>query len=333
MQHPEIDNVLFNSNFRYKRIILSVALAAIVLMLMFAALPDINLFWREMQNSGHTLLFIPIVLLILLLLRDTTEFFWRKTFKLYIATFSISLLIGIAIELIQLLTHGDASTMDVVRDLAGIIVGLGLYATTDPELQTHKLKPGKWIRAGIVMLSFCVLTASMSPLVFLSAAYVQRETAFPVVVDLTANWTRPFLQLKNAVITFQEYEEVRADGEGQLTRVDLKPGIYPGVSIIEPSPDWSAYKALTIVIYSKLIQPFDLVLRIHDEHHNDDYSDRYNTKLTVNKGSNYFRIPLDDIKNSPSNREMNMMRIKELILVSAKPFEGLHFYVGKMRLE
>ena len=140
-------------------------------------------------------------------------------------------------------------------------------------------------------------------------------------------------QLKNAVITFQEYEEIRADGEGQLMRVDLKPGIYPGVSIIEPSPDWSAYKALTILIYSKLIQPFDLVLRIHDEHHNDDYSDRYNTKLTVNKGMNYFRIPLDDIKNSSSNREMNMMQIKELILFSAKTFEVLNFYVGKMRLE
>ena len=328
-----MDIVSFSLNFRFKYITLLATLVVMVLVLTFGALPDINLFWREVQNSGHTILFVMIAILVLLLLRDTAKFFSQKSFKLYIAAFFISLLIGVTIELVQLITHSDASKIDVVRDLAGIIIGLGLYATTDPELKACGLKSEKRIRAGIITLTFCVFIASMFPLAFLSAAYVQRETAFPVVVDLTANWTRPFLRLKNAVINLPESMKVIVDGEDQLTRIDFKRGTYPGVSIIETYPDWSTYKVLTIIIYSNLIQSFDLTLRIHDDKHNYAYSDRFNATQTINNGSNYFRILLEDIKNSPSNREMNMTRIKELILFSAQPAEGLHFYVGKMRLE
>ena len=333
VQHPEIDNVLFNSNFRYKRIILSVALAAIVLMLMFGALPNINLFWRELQNSGHSLLFIIITLLILLLLQDTSKIFRLDPFTLYVTACFISLLIGIVIELVQLSTHSDASKMDIVRDLAGIIVGLGLYASFDPELPTSNLKSNKKMRTGIIILSFCVFTASMLPLTFLSAAYVQREAVFPVIVDLTANWTQPFLRLKNAVINSPKNNEIGVDIKDQLTRIEFKPGAYPGVSIIEISPDWSGYKTFTITIYSEFIQPFNLTLRIHDDQHNYAYTDRFNTKLTVSNGINHFRIPLEAIMKAPLSRKMNMMRIREIILFSAQPLEKLHFDVSTMRLE
>ena len=328
-----MDYGLLSSNFRYKYISLLVVLVFIILALMFGTLPDISLFWRELQNTGHTILFILIAILILLLLRGTSNFFWQKSFKLYITAFFISLLIGIVIEIVQSITHSDASKMDIVRDLAGIIIGLGLYASTDSNLPSYSLKSGKWIKAGIVTLSFCSFTASMLPLAFLSVAYVQRETAFPVVVDLTANWIQPFLRLKNAAINIPEGRKIKIDGEAPLTRVDFKRGIYPGVSIVETSPDWSAYKALTIVIYSKLIKPFDLTLRIHDDKHNYSYADRFNTALTINKGTNYFHIPLEDVKKAPMKREMDMLRIKEIIIFSAQSVEKLHFYIGKMRLK
>ncbi len=328
-----MDYRLLSSNFRYKYISLLVVLVFIILALMFGALPDTSLFWREVQNTGHTILFILIAILILLLLRGTSNFFWQKSFKLYITAFFISLLIGIVIELVQSITHSDASKMDIVRDLAGIIVGLGMYASTDSDLPSYSLKSGKWTKIGIVTLSFFVFTASMLPLTFLSTAYMQRKAAFPVVVDLTANWTLPFLQLRNAIINLPESNKTKIDGEDPLTRVDFKRGIYPGVSIIETYPDWSAYKAFTIIIYSKLIQPFELVLRIHDDQHNHNYTDRFNTKLTINKGTNYFHILLEDIKKAPTSREMDMMKIKEIIIFSAQPVERLHFYMGSIRLE
>ena len=325
--------MLFNLNFRYKTIALLAALIIIILILIFGALPDINLFWNEVQNSGHTFLFIPITLLTLLLLQDTATFFKKKSFTLYITTFFISLLIGIAIELLQLITHGDASKIDVIRDIAGIIVGLSLYASMDTIHQTYHLKSEKKKITGIIMLSFCVFTASMLPLAFLSAAYVQRAAAFPIIADLTANWIQPFLRLKNATINLPENNEIKTNLNDHLARIDFKPGIYPGISIIETSPDWSAYKTLTIMIYSELIQPFNLTLRIHDDQHNYAYTDRFNTKLTVHNGMNHYRIPLEEIMKAPVNREMNMMRIREIILFSAQPVVKLHFYVSTMRLE
>jgi len=327
-------DVMFRSDFHYKKnITLLVVLFAIVLVLMFGSLPDNNLFWRELQNSGHTFLFVPVVILVLSLLRDTNKLFWQKPYKLYMAACFISLLVGVVIELIQSLTYGDASETDIVRDLAGIIVGLGLYASTDPELQTSGVKSGKRIRVGIVMLSLCVFAASMFQLAFLSVAYMQRTSAFPVVVDLMADWTKPFLRLKHASIRLPESGEIGIDGEGQLARVDFKSGIYPGISIIETSPDWTAYGVLTIEVYSKLMQSFELVLKIQDDQHNFAYSDRFNTTLTINKGLNHFGIQLEDIKQAPAGREMNMTRMKEITLFSVRPIKGLTFYVGDIRLE
>jgi len=327
------NNVLPSSNFRYNRITLLAVLAVMVLTLMFSALPDINLFWRELQNTGHTLFFIPVVILVLMLLRDTTIFFGCRPIKLYMAACTISLLVGTAIELIQLIIDRDANPMDIMRDLAGILTGLGLYASTDPELQKHPLMPEKWLRAIIVTLSFGVFSASMLPLALLSTAYAQRQAAFPLVVDLTASWMRPFLQLKNAVIHEPDSGEISIDEKNRLTRIDLKKGSYPGLSVIEPFPDWSAYKTLTIIAYSKLVQPIDLTLRIHDEHHNYAYTDRFNIQITLTEGTNYFQIPLEDIKRAPVNRQMNMARIKNITFFSANPAEGMYFYVGQMRLE
>lgn len=323
---------MLSSISHYKHITPLATLFAIILILIFGALPDTSLFWQETQNTGHTILFILITLLILSLLRDTTRLFQRNPFKFYITSCFISLLIGIIIELLQSITHSDASKMDVVRDLAGIIVAIGLYAATDSNLQSYHLKSKRWTKAGILTLSFCTFTASMLPLAFLSVAYVQRETAFPVIVDLTTSWSQPFLRLKNAAIYLPEDQKIKIDGEAPLTRVDFKHGIYPGVSIVETTPDWSAYKALMIVIYSKLNRPFELVLRIHDDKHNYNYADRFNTALTINKGTNYFHILLDDIKKAPMQREMDMMRIKEITIFSTQSVEKLHFYIGKIRL-
>jgi VanZ family protein len=318
---------------RYKQIVLLAALTILVLLVLFGELPDTNLFWREAQNSGHTILFILISVLILLLLQNTAEFLRRAPLKHYTTACLLGLFIGVVTEMVQLMMHSDASMVDVARDIAGVIVGMGLYASVDPDLRPYWLKSRGELRVGVAMLSFCVFTVSMAPLAVLSAAYVQREDAFPVVVDLTANWVKPFLRLKNATVSPGIDNEVAINGVSRFVRVDFERGIYPGVSVVETSPDWSAYKVLTVAIYSKLSQPLDLVLRVNDDQHNNDYADRFNRGLTVNKGLNHFRILLQDIKTAPLNREMNMVRMKEITIFSVRPDDELYFYLGDIYLE
>lgn len=328
-----INTVPVSFNFRYKYVTLLSALIAAILILVFAELPDTRLFWRELQNSAHTMVFALITLLILVLLRETPHFFWRTPFKLYITAGSISLLLATLTELIQLFTARDASLIDFVRDLAGTLFGLGLYATIDSRLQTHQLMTAKKLKAGIIVLSFFLFTASMLPLAFLSGAYLQRQAEFPIVADLSARWTQPFLRLHNAVINTNANYDALVEAESRLTHVTFKRGIYPGFSIIETISDWSAYRTFRLAIYSKQNQPFELVLRVHDAQHNHAHTDRFNTALTINKGINYFHIPLEAIKKAPANRQMNMAKIESLTLFSAQPAEGLSFYSGAMRLE
>lgn len=318
----------------YKQFGLLTALVVIVLVVLFGELPGNSLFWRAVQNSGHTFLFAVAAVLVLLLLQDATELFRRSPLKLYVVAGLTSLLIGVLTELVQLLIDSDASTMDVMRDLAGIIAGLGIYAGADPYLQPYWLKSRKRKRIGIVVFSFCIFTVSLFSLISLSVAYMQRESAFPVVVDLKAKWSDAFIQTKHASVKIEVDKKSGADGKvKRVVRVELNRAIYPGVSMIEPYPDWSSFEILTLDIYSEQPRAFDLVLRIHDELHDQAYSDRFNRRLTVEVGENHFRIPLYDIKYAPASREMDMTKVSELILFAEKPDYPLSFYLGVISLE
>lgn len=328
-----IYSALLSPDFHYKYTTQLSLLLAIVLVLIFGSLPNSSLLWLEVQNSGHTFLFIPVASLIAFLLQNTGTFFSGKLFKLYIAALAVSLLIGVAIELIQEFIHGDASKMDIARDLGGIIVGLGLHAGTQLKSYEFDARLYNKIRAGLFILVFLIFAVSVSPLVFLSATYVQRSMSLPVIVDLSKAWTRPFLRLQHSSIAAPNKAEYKSETTG-LTRVSLGHGVYPGISMIETFPDWSAYKTLLVSIFSPQTQVFDLVLRVHDDRHNHDYNDRFNTKLAIKKGVNLFQIQLDDVKSAPANREMNLTRIKEITLFSAQPVETeLQFYLGKIILE
>jgi hypothetical protein len=317
-----------------KQIGLWAALIAIVLTVLFGELPDNSLFWQEVQNSGHTFLFAVIAVLILLLLQNSAVGLRREHLKLYMLAGLTSLLVGVLTELVQLAIGSDSSAMDIMRDLAGIVAGLGLFASVDKTLEPHWLKSRQIIKTGIVVVSICALAAGLFPLAHLSAAYVQRKEAFPVIVDLKAERPVPFIQVKNAIVKAGVDQQVSTVVNlKNLTLVQFSPGLYPGVSIVEPYPDWSSFEMLLLEIYSEQAETFDLVVRVHDEKHNHVYSDRFNKKLVVKAGENHFQIPLHDIEHAPIDREMDMTQISELILFAEQPVDPISFYMGVIRLE
>ena len=317
-----------------KQIVLLSALTAVVLIVLFGKLPGNSLFWREVQNSGHTFLFAVAAVLILLLLRDSSVVLRRAPLKLYVVAGLIGLLVGVLTEVVQLLIGSDSSPVDVMRDLTGIVGGLGFFASVDKTLQPHWLKSRQIKKAGLVVMSISVFTAGLFPLAHLSAAYVQRNEAFPVVFDLKNEWSSSFIEIKNAVVKTSIDQQVStANNLKRFALVQFKHGIYPGVSMIEPYPDWSLFEALTLEIYSEQAVEFDLVVRVHDKKHNHAYSDRFNKRLIVKAGENHFQIPLHDIKRAPMGREMDMTRISELVLFAGKPVAPISFYLGAIRLE
>jgi hypothetical protein len=293
--------------------------------MLFMRLPSDSMLWREFQNAGHVPLFWLIALASLYILRVYLPAVRDRPLYGYLLSVVVSLGIGVLSEYGQLLTDRDPSVYDVIRDLIGIVAGLSVYAGVDPRMKPlwSNLRPG--LRSGMVILSCFLLVASLFPLVRLTIATIQRNEAFPVIIDFEAGWSKPFLQ-------FQHASRISVT-EDQLSQLVLKPARYPGVSMVEPCPDWSAFESLAFVIHSSQPHSFQLVLRIHDKTHNQEHADRFNRSLLVKHGENRFRIPLAEIKNAPANREMDMTRITGLTLFAVDTVRSVDFYIGSLRLE
>jgi hypothetical protein len=311
------------------------AIAAILLAVTFWTLPGQTLLWREVQNTGHTLLFGVLAVLALCSYRAVYPAYTHSPLRSYLVAGSACLLAGCAVELVQLLAGGDADPGDVLRDLAGILIALCICAAFGP----WPVRTGQAVRHGtprtlLLALAAGLTVASSWPLASLVRAYHQRAQAFPVIVDLAANWSRPFVQLNHARLEQTGDASVcAAPSSAGLVRLQLEPVRFPGISVIEPQPDWSGYDYLVLELYSTQPDPFGLTLRIHDARHDQAYTDRFNRRLTLAPGENRIRIPLARVRDAPAGRRMDMTDIAGIMLFAASPGRPLAFCTGVRRLE
>jgi hypothetical protein len=320
---------------RQRTLALATAIAlTIVVASTFGQLPGDSLLWRELQNTGHTVLFGALALAVLYILRERLPVARSRPLSAYLIAVMASLVTGIGVEFAQLLTHRDPSFPDVLRDLAGILAALGFYAAIDPRLVPVWRRQRAGLRTGAVVITGCLFLASLAPLGQLGIACLQRDAAFPVIIDFRAAWSGPFLQLTHATLTTVPAPQQWASASGQrVARLVLQPAQYPGISVIEPSPDWSAFTYLDFTLYSDESRPFDLVLRIHDRLHNQDYSDRFNHALRIRPGKNVFRIPLATIREAPADRHLDLRQIAGIMLFAVDIDVPLAFYLDTLRLE
>ena len=87
---------------------------------------------------------------------------------------------------------------------------------------------------------------------------------------------------------------------------------YPGFSIPYVYGDWSTQQELIIDIYSEETEEVTLIVRIHDEYHDNRFEDRFNRRITIKPGLNNVLILLDDIRNSPELRRLRVDKIASL---------------------
>ena len=79
-----------------------------------------------------------------------------------------------------------------------------------------------------------------------------------------------------------------------------------------------------------------MVLRINDIEHDlgdNDYNDRFNTRLPLAPGPNQFELDLDRVRAAPEGRSMNMQAIRRLILFTVALPEPKTLYLRDIRLE
>jgi len=308
--------------FNRKNLCRNVVLAA-VLCLLFVPIPANNLWWREVFNSGHTVLFAILSFIIYRQIRAVTRL--SNGLAIYFFVLFVGMLLGILIELLQSLVQREISLNDLYADFFGLMTGLCVIAV-------YNLKKVQYKKLTIV---FFVITGTgfflsgMCPLIQLSWHYIERFNAFPVIVDFDGNWSSSFVRFDNTDML----PVPKSNQDRKLFPVRFNRGKYPGISIVEPEPDWSNYQMLRMNIFSENENNTALVLRIHDDKHNQDFSDRFNEKLIIKPGLNEIEILLKQVKHGPINRELDLANVAGIVLFSNKPDEQIQLEVSNIYLE
>ena len=288
-----------------KKFLFSAIAGLIVVSLLFMPLAAGNLWWREVFNSGHVILFLFISFVLYFRLSDTFRF--SSSVVIYSVVLVVGLLLGIAIEMLQGLLQREASAGDLYRNFSGIISGLGLVSLTRQKKLFNKILM-LIFSLGFLLLGTCSLLQT-------SCHYIQRVNAFPVILDFNAGWSGSFVRFNKAEVVVSSDKAV---DKNRLFRIRFDTGSFPGVSIIEPAPDWSAYRNLRFKVASGHDENIDLFLRVHDKSHDYNYQDRFNQKLIIHPGLNEIVISLAQVEKGPLKRDLDLTNIAGLILFLSK---------------
>ncbi|UCE03701.1 MAG: hypothetical protein JSW67_05815 [Candidatus Latescibacterota bacterium] len=307
-----------------------VSLGVIALLLAMLELlrpPEVNMFWTAFFDAGH----VPLFGILSLALLRLSFALWPQLHRIlhYALAFVAAMSVGVAVEALQFFGPRDAELSDIVRNACGSAAMLLAACAHDPVLQLRRRR-----RALALALAVVVFLAPCVPVVSIALAYRARDAAFPRLADFESRWELRFVRAYQAQLERTTppagWARPAATRVGRVTFLRAR---YPGLALVEPAPDWSAYDRLVFAAYSGLQTPVQLVVRIHDIHHDNRYSDRFNRTISIAPGANRIVVPLADVRAAPRGREMDLTRIRQLAIFAVQPPEPFSLYFDDFRLE
>jgi hypothetical protein len=172
------------------------------------------------------------------------------------------------------------------------------------------------------------------PAVMLSAGYLGRDSAFPVVMDFSRPWAKLFTQFQGTSLALKSAPRGWLPSPPRdVALIAFGAGRYPGFVVQEPHPDWSGYDRLSFTVYSEMKEPVSLFVRIDDAHQNNRYTDRFNRRLGIRPGLNALSIPLAEVRDSPRGRKMQLTRIRRVAFFAVQPPAPFALYFDSLKLE
>lgn len=293
-----------------------------VFILFYVPVSKTTLWWSAAADAMHVILFCVISCQIFFVLQSLC--LTLKTYQVVLLTSVTVMSLGFFVELTQSYVARETSLQDLIGDGYGLLAGL-CFSLAYRMIYDKK----RWMLRVLIMSAGSVaLIVGMLPLIQISHAYEQRDAAFPVIMDLSAEWSSTFVRMHKT-------DFVMADGsekQGDTVVVRFQAARYPGLALVEPVPDWRHHEALVLELWSPYSRRVELKIRINDASHDGELDDRFNRTIALHEGKNTVTIKTEEIRNAPLNRQMQMGRISSLILFIAGPGEDTEIGVGVIRL-
>lgn len=311
-------------------------LGVVVLMafLMAARPPSDSFGWRMAFEIGHVPLFGVTALLMLRIVRLLRNGAGLERADLFIALLATTIL-SLLMEAAQLFQPGrHANIGDAVNNLTGAVCFIAIAAASQPALWQGLGRDGPVAARLVLIAGVLALGLAVMPLAGVAWSYSMRAAAFPVLVDLTERWQRPFLSVGRSELARVPAPSGWRERSGSLVaRLTFLDAPWPGITVREPYPDWSRYEALRFQVWSELEGPVEVVVRVDDTHRQRTHRDRFNGSFIVTPGLNDFTIPLATIARGPRDRELDVSDISQFILFSRRPDEPFELYFSRFWLE
>jgi VanZ family protein len=315
--------------------VIALALIAILLAaVVFAPVPGDTRWIRTLHNSAHAPIFGCVSLLVLLVTRSHPRLQTLGLLAQYILAFAAAFALGVITELLQIPAGRDASFEDALHDTIGALALLGLFAAVDTRVRG--VPQNMPIRFAAAVVGLVSLGIAAAPVTRAAIKYQQRDERFPVLADFSQRYDRYFFLQQSS-----EFSPVtlptpwaRTQDESAM-RVRLLDGPYPGMSFIEPWPDWSGYATLAVDLTNPTPMNLQLILRIHDVGHNNQPEDRFGRRFELPAGTReILRVRLEDVAAGPKSRRLDLRQIAGMIIFRAddSPPAG-ELYLSRVWLE
>ena len=310
------------ANRKMTRLALLAVVAVLLLTLHFYSPLRSGLWAQTFFDALH----VPVFGLIALSLYAITPGHHRRVYRIAISL-AVTCVLSVLSEAAQIPVGRDASLHDLIADWLGAAGFLTAAVAVSPGFSISLVR-----RFAIGFVAVALLGWPLYPLANVSAAYLERNAQFPILVQFDSKFGAVLIRKQNVTLQISDQP-----GSGhKFAHVTVGAGPWPGVAFHDLSPDWRGYSTLIIDVEIGEDDPLEINVRVHDQAHksyDNAYTDRYSKTFVLEPGRHTLQIPLEDIRQAPRDREMDLSEIEEIIVFSRASNSGRTIQLYEIRLQ
>ena len=272
---------------------------------------------KAVWNLGHLLYYAILPLLIFSFFRESAC--KQATRALIIVV--ITLLLGVLVEVFQNGLNRTQDLGDLYRNMLGASVAI-LFFLPNREFIS---------RVALIVLKGIVVILVLIQLIPVGIALVDEQQArfdYPVLADFQT----PFQSSRWTGKTAFRVVNTIGRPDNYALDVTLTTAKYSGANLKYFSENWEPYTWFEFSVYNPSMESLTLTCRIHDKKHNNKYNDRFNRSYLFAHGWNSVQISLEEIREAPEGRQMDLTRIRSVGIFAIRLPRSRHILIDDLKL-